>query len=215
MAHISTLFITLLVLLAFSPSGVAAQSKAKKVLVKKPTTATLSVRPPGPRCFRKVTKCCWRFATCGIAIRTIKTPALCPTKKCAKKCFKLCKPKPVHAVKKECYKTLTFGKVCTKHPWLPAVCVKVPQYKKYCKDYKTADVKLVCKQHCHTLCTLGKKKCAFLRVFHHAKFCAKLSCGKQATLGTSTKPADYVSPKGKFIKKTTLDHKPIIGYKGR
>ena len=211
MAPTSAFLVTALIVLVSVPSSVA-----KKVVVTKPDAAALSVRPPAPRCFRKVTRCCWRFAaTCGIKIRTIKTPALCPTKVCAKKCYKLCKPKQVYGVKNECYKTLTFGKACLKHPWLPALCVKVPKYKKHCKDFKTAGVTSACKPVCHKVCTLGKKKCAFLRIFHHLKFCAKRTCGKEEVLGISTKPADFISPKGKFIKKTTVDHKPIVGYKGK
>ena len=196
------------VLLAFT-TQCTAQANAKSVVYakKKPVAAALPrAVPPKPVCFKKVTRCCWRYAACGFVVRYRKTPALCPTKVCAKKCYPICKPKTVHAKKKKCYSSISFTPACYKHPWLPKVCVKVPKYVKHCKHFDTTDVGMPCKSKCYNVCRVVKKKCVFLRVFHHPKFCAKLGCGKQSTLGTSTKPNDFVSPAGKFIKKTTVAH---------
>lgn len=166
-------------------------------------TSPAAVAPAG-RCYKKVTKCCWKFGACGVQVGSVLVPAKCPVKTCGAKCYDLCKPKVVAATTRKCYQALEYTKKCFEHPWLRKICVKYPSRKENCAVYNTSKLTMACGKVCPTVCSIVIKPCKYYKVFNYPKFCPTLECEKEAIQGNSVSPKVVVSPIGKFIKKSNI-----------
>lgn len=194
--------------LALFVVGTAAVKQAPKPIVapaKHAVVAPPAEKFPAPVCYKKVTECCFKYGTCGVKIIKKRVNAKCPEARPEKKCIKVCKPVVKLGTTKKCWKKLAFGlPKCVDHPWLPKVCVKPPVIKEVCKDVQTKTVTMPCVDKCHIVKKIWIQPCYYFKIFHATKFCAKLSCGKETTLGTSAKPPVVVSKIERYIKKTKV-----------
>lgn len=182
---------------------IAVATAAKPVVAAAKPAVAVSV--PASICYKKVTSCCWKYGTCGVKVAKQRVNAKCPEARPAKKCIKVCKPVVVKSTKTKCWNTLRYGpKKCLDHPWLPKVCVGIPFIKKTCKNVQVSTATMPCKHVCTTVKHIYIQPCYYFKIMHHAKFCAKLSCGKAEVKGTSTKPGVVVAKTGKFVSKSKV-----------
>ena len=166
-------------------------------------SSNASGNAPVPKCYNRRTKCCWKYAPCGVKVVLKPTPAKCPVKACGNKCFEVCKPIVATVTKRKCWKVLSYKRACHNHPWQPKICVSTPVLVQKCSKFEVKEAKMPCKKVCTDICSVTIKPCTYNKVYHYPKYCPKLACAKAIIKGDSKSPAVFISKTRKFIRSST------------
>ena len=174
--------------------------------------------PAHPVCFKKIRKCCFKFAPCGFVTKKVGDKTRCDFKKCAKVCKPACKLVPHRHQKKTCaYSKVHKGRECGhfltyKHhkPAVTRKCFPLYGFKKDCYGKVDVVYRKVCKHVCAVICKLEKALCTKTKEFQYVKFCAKLGCSGVKIEGSTAAPPPYVGKDAKLVKKIP-GHREILG----
>ena len=169
---------------------------------------------PGPSCYVKSTRCCYRYSKCDSKIVVKKVDYKCDYKVCKPNCTNRCHKVKVVTPKLICFIKDIPKKVCTKisknwYFFSKRRCETKYIKKKVCAKKYVTSHKNNCKKHCSEECEMVRAVCTKYKTYRHNIYCSRLSCGIENVNGLARKPKNIMASTGELINTSKTTRKIV------